>query len=84
MNTGYPCMDALVNWDPKTSIIELMVELQILLSEPVIEGCINVPAGDVYSKSPRLYNQMIIDSIVASRRVEGMKLGDNFSWIRPV
>lgn len=64
-------MDALVNWDPKTSIIELMVELQIMLSEPVIEGCINGPAGDICFNSPGTYNQMILDSIVASRRVEG-------------
>lgn len=72
MNTGCPCMDALINWDPKTSIIDLMVELQIMLSEPVIEGCVNGPAGEIYLKSPKNYKQMVQDSIVASRRVEGM------------
>lgn len=78
-------MDALINWDSKTSIIELMVELQLLLEVPVIEGCINGPAGDVFRNSPRLYNQMIQDSIVASRRIEGIIYNtNNSSWTRSV
>lgn len=73
MQSGRPCWSALdepADWDPETSIIGLLVSLQHLLTHPNLMDPINLSAADIYEKSPRLYDQLSRDCVVASRRVE--------------
>ncbi|OUM66875.1 hypothetical protein PIROE2DRAFT_5859, partial [Piromyces sp. E2] len=42
----------------------------LLLAEPVIDNAINIFAAQAYLSSPHLYNQLVKDSVVASRKVE--------------
>jgi len=42
-----------------------------LLVEPVLENAVNIFAAQAYLNSPHLYNQLVKDCVVASRKVEG-------------
>ncbi|KAJ3394487.1 Ubiquitin-conjugating enzyme E2 U [Lobulomyces angularis] len=70
--TGKPCLDYLDDpylWQPEFSITSLLLQLQFLLSNPILLNPINAVAADVCLNSPRLYEQLIKDSVVASRRI---------------
>jgi len=73
MKTGKPCVDFLDNeeiWEPGTTIIGILQSLQLLLTEPVMDNAINIFAAQAYVSSPHLYNQLVKDCVVASRKVE--------------
>ncbi|ORX43775.1 UBC-like protein, partial [Piromyces finnis] len=74
MTTGKPCVDFLDNdeiWKPGTTITGILQSMQLLLAEPVLDNAVNIFAAQAYSSSPHLYNQLVKDSVVASRKVEG-------------
>ncbi|KAJ1330167.1 hypothetical protein BSLG_009591 [Batrachochytrium salamandrivorans] len=54
-----------------SSIERLILTLnkKCMLSEPCLDGAINPAAADIFMTSPRLYSQLVQDSVVASRRV---------------
>jgi ubiquitin-conjugating enzyme E2 U len=75
MKTGKPCLDILGDqWSPNYSLSHLLLQLQLFLSHPEVENYVNAPAADIYIHSPRLYNQMIQDCIIASRKIHGIIL----------
>lgn len=42
-----------------------------MLAHPVVRNPINIQAAEMYCNSPRLYDQIARDSVVASRRIVG-------------
>jgi ubiquitin-protein ligase len=67
-STGLPCSSVLdaASWDARTSVMGLLVHLQLLLHEPVVEGAVNPDAAEMLSVCPRLFEQLARDSCVAS------------------
>jgi ubiquitin-protein ligase len=76
MFTGRPCIDFLDDWVRDTSMLNLLVQIQTLLVNPVLEGAVNLQAAEVYEKSPKLYERLVRDSVIASRRLEGIQSSD--------
>jgi ubiquitin-protein ligase len=68
---GRPCIEYLVDWVKDTSMISLLVQIQTLLAFPVIENAVNLQAVEVFEKSPRLYDRLVRDCVIASRRIKG-------------
>lgn len=76
METGKPCMEFLDDptcWIPSSySIRTILIHLQVLLASPTFSSPpVNVKAYNTLINSTRLYNQLAMDCVVASRRVEG-------------
>ncbi|KAI8912260.1 ubiquitin-conjugating enzyme/RWD-like protein [Powellomyces hirtus] len=73
MHTGKPCISFLedpMEWEPETRISQLLMFLQALLANPGLDYPVNIAAAEIYQTSPRLYDQLVRDCVVASRRVE--------------
>ncbi|ORY36291.1 UBC-like protein, partial [Rhizoclosmatium globosum] len=74
MHTGIPCIDFLDDssaWKPNLTVYGMLLSLQNLILNPNLENPVNAPAAEIYSQSPRLYEQLCRDCVVASRRIEG-------------
>ena len=71
MKTGEPCLPD-IEWTNTINIFQYIVQIHTLLMNPHISEYVNAPAADIFLNSPRLYNQMIQDCVVASRRIAGM------------
>ncbi|KAJ3014859.1 Ubiquitin-conjugating enzyme E2 U [Thoreauomyces humboldtii] len=73
MQTGKPCMSLIDDpdeWLPGTSIPHLLMALRTLLANPGLDYPVNMAAAEIYQSSPRLYDQLVRDCVVASRRVD--------------
>ncbi|KAL5035616.1 hypothetical protein BDV3_005503 [Batrachochytrium dendrobatidis] len=73
MNTGKPCISFLDfenEWNSSISMQAILLQLQCMLSEPCLESPVNPAAADIFQRSPRLYDQLVQDSVVASRRLD--------------
>ncbi|KAI8808916.1 ubiquitin-conjugating enzyme/RWD-like protein [Cladochytrium replicatum] len=74
IRSGRPCSDLLDqpdSWNPNIRIHTVLESLQNLLADPNLDDPVNVAAAEVFRKSPRLYEQLIRDCVVSSRRVYG-------------
>ncbi|KNC96524.1 uncharacterized protein SPPG_08112 [Spizellomyces punctatus DAOM BR117] len=72
MNTGRPCVPFLEDsneWDPETPILSILVYLQAILANPGLDRPVNIAASEIYTSSPRLYDQLVRDCVIASRRI---------------
>ncbi|KAI9098606.1 ubiquitin-conjugating enzyme/RWD-like protein [Phlyctochytrium arcticum] len=72
MQTGRPCISFLedtLDWNPDMPILEMLAFVQFLLANPSLDDPVNAAAADIYTNSPRLYDQLVRDCVVASRRV---------------
>jgi ubiquitin-conjugating enzyme E2 U len=73
MDTGKPCMDLLDDpscWSEKLHGVKyILLSLQTMLASPVLESPVNADAARCFASSPRMYRQMVLDCVVASRRV---------------
>ncbi|KAJ1553659.1 Ubiquitin-conjugating enzyme E2 U [Nowakowskiella sp. JEL0078] len=72
IETGRPCIDVLDRkraWGQNLTINGLLIYLQFLLANPNSENPVNNHALDVFNQSPRLYNQLVRDCVIASRRI---------------
>ncbi|KAI9328578.1 ubiquitin-conjugating enzyme E2 U-like protein, partial [Zopfochytrium polystomum] len=73
METGRPCwaaLDDLDEWDPDLSIVGMLTSLQFLLANPTPSNAVNDAACSIFLQSPRLYDQLARDCVLASQRVE--------------
>ena len=43
----------------------------MMLDNPVLENPVNLQAAKMFQSRPKRYRQMVFDSVVASKRVEG-------------
>ncbi|XP_062516627.1 ubiquitin-conjugating enzyme E2 U-like [Corticium candelabrum] len=73
MKTGKPCMDLLDEpscWSENVQGVQyILLSIQALLAEPVLENAVNIHAAHCFVSSPRMYRQMVLDCVAASRRV---------------
>ncbi len=72
--TGRLCVDFLDDaseWNPNYSLIMILCQIQNMLAHPVVRNPINLHAAEMYCNSPRLYDQIARDSVIASRRIAG-------------
>ncbi|KAJ3152130.1 Ubiquitin-conjugating enzyme E2 U [Geranomyces michiganensis] len=73
MTTGKPCasfLDDPTEWEPNTSISHLLIFLQSLLANPGLLDPVNVAAAEILDSAPHLYDQLVRDCVIASRRLE--------------
>ncbi|KAJ3165286.1 Ubiquitin-conjugating enzyme E2 U [Geranomyces variabilis] len=73
MYSGKPCasfLDDPAEWEPNTSIPHLLIFIQSLLANPGLLDPVNVAAAEILDSSPHLYDQLVRDCVVASRRLE--------------
>lgn len=72
--SGVPCVDFLDNqedWKGYYSITYMLLSIQMLLSNPVLANAVNVEAAKMCHDAPGAYKQMILDNVLASKRVDG-------------
>ena len=50
----------------------------MLLSNPVIENAVNPNAAQIFASSPTSFRQMVLDCVLASKRVEGKIIAHQF------
>lgn len=77
--TGRPCLNILEDcaWNPDFRISQVLVMVQNLLTSPEITNAVNYEAAKIYENSPRLYEQLARDSVVASIRLQnGLRIFD--------
>ncbi|KAJ3123200.1 Ubiquitin-conjugating enzyme E2 U [Nowakowskiella sp. JEL0407] len=70
--TGKPCLnilDQFGSWKEEFTVGGLLIYLQWLLANPCLENPLNFSAAEIYMQSPRLYNQLVRDCVIASRRI---------------
>ncbi|KAI9203516.1 ubiquitin-conjugating enzyme/RWD-like protein [Polychytrium aggregatum] len=71
--TGKPCLPYLSDeslWDPAMGIVSILMELQTMLANPGLVDPINLPAAQIFECSPHLYDQLVRDCVIASRRID--------------
>ncbi|XP_013380748.1 ubiquitin-conjugating enzyme E2 U [Lingula anatina] len=71
--TGRPCIDFLDDytlWKDTYTIGYILMNIQLLLCNPVIENAVNLDAADMLITSPHSYRQMVQDCVAASQRVD--------------
>lgn len=75
--TGQICadfLDDMHSWKEFYSIPYMLLSVQMLLSNPVIENAVNPNAAQIFASSPTSFRQMVLDCVLASKRVEaGLK-----------
>lgn len=79
MKTGRPCIDFVDDvslWRESYSLHFILISLQFMLSNPVIEGAINVEAANICEDQPDLYRHMTLDCVKASQQLFGNKFGE--------
>lgn len=73
MITGRPCIDFLddyENWKDTYNLGYILLNIQIMLSNPVLDNAVNPEAADMILNSPHSYNQMVMECVTASQRVD--------------
>jgi len=77
MQTGVPCMEFLNDaecWKQFYDVAYILLQLQILLDNPVLDNPVNLEAATMLKKRPQQYMQMARDCVAASKKVEaGLK-----------
>ncbi|KAI8903367.1 ubiquitin-conjugating enzyme/RWD-like protein [Gorgonomyces haynaldii] len=69
--TGRVCAGFLQEgWHPDMRIGHLLIQIQQLLVEPVLEDPVNEDAAQMYTQSIHLYEQLVRDTVVATKRLE--------------
>ena len=49
----------------------MLLGIQMMLSNPVLDDAVNVEAAKMCSTAPSAYKQMILENVLASKRVDG-------------
>eukprot|EP00794_Sanderia_malayensis_P017665 gene17665-19426_t len=73
MKTGRPCIDFIDNlndWKTSYDLVYIFLNLQLMLSNPVLENPVNIEAAQMLHLRPKQYCQMVLDTVQASRRFE--------------
>lgn len=73
--SGVPCIDFLMNqddWRDYYSINYILLSLQTMLSNPVIKDAVNVDAAQLFKSRKAAYQEMVLSTVLASKRVDGM------------
>ncbi|KAJ3407267.1 Ubiquitin-conjugating enzyme E2 U [Chytridiales sp. JEL 0842] len=73
MQSGKPCIEFLDDidvWSPDMTIYSILLSIQNMLIEPCLDNPVNPAAAQMYISSPRLYDQLSRDCVVASRRLD--------------
>ncbi|XP_032243043.2 ubiquitin-conjugating enzyme E2 U [Nematostella vectensis] len=71
--TGIPCLDFLDDydqWKEYYSLNYILLSIQMMLSNPVLKDAVNADAAQMYRSSPGAYRQLVLDSVLASKRVD--------------
>ncbi|KAJ3274089.1 NAD-dependent histone deacetylase sir2 [Terramyces sp. JEL0728] len=80
IETGRPCIAFLSDidwWRSDIQIVEMLIHIQNLLDEPELENAVNMDAVDMIEHSPKLYNQLVRDAVIATQRLEqGVEIFD--------
>ncbi|KAI9000252.1 ubiquitin-conjugating enzyme/RWD-like protein, partial [Gaertneriomyces semiglobifer] len=77
MKDGRPCIPFLTDeseWNSNTPLPNILLQLQFLLANPGLDQPVNIAAAEIYTSAPHLYEQLIRDSVIASRRIRGKVL----------
>lgn len=71
MKTGRPCIDFMDDsnhWNENYNLVYVLLNLQVMLANPVLDNPINIEAAKMLRSSPKQYRQMVFDSVYASKR----------------
>eukprot|EP00112_Aurelia_sp_Birch-Aquarium-sp1_P001333 Seg1140.3 transcript_id=Seg1140.3/GoldUCD/mRNA.D3Y31 product="Ubiquitin-conjugating enzyme E2 U" protein_id=Seg1140.3/GoldUCD/D3Y31 len=72
VQSGIPCVDFLDDmreWK-QYDLAYILLSLQVMLDNPVLENPVNLQAARLLQSRPKRYKQMVLDSVVASKRLE--------------
>ncbi|XP_039274129.1 ubiquitin-conjugating enzyme E2 U-like [Styela clava] len=71
--TGQPCIelfsDYLKNGSSGLSISNLLINLQTLLSNPVLDNAVNAEAADLLKTAPHIYIQLVKNCVIESKKL---------------
>ncbi|XP_075251116.1 uncharacterized protein LOC142343228 isoform X2 [Convolutriloba macropyga] len=88
MSSGKPCMSLLEQgvWTTDVTMHSVLLTLQELLSNPIVEGAVNVEAAEALTQVPEIYTRMCSDCIQASIRVNAglpaFDPSDELNWLK--
>uniref|UniRef100_A0A8D0HKM5 Ubiquitin conjugating enzyme E2 U n=1 Tax=Sphenodon punctatus TaxID=8508 RepID=A0A8D0HKM5_SPHPU len=77
--SGKPCLDFLDNpkdWDPKLTMSDILLAIQVMLSNPVLENAVNLEAAAMLQNDIDLYRRVVIQCVRASKHLEGISFED--------
>lgn len=77
MQTGVPCMEFLNDvkcWKQCFDVAYILLQLQVMLDNPVLDNPVNLEAATMFKKRPLQYKQMVLDCVFTSKQLEaGLK-----------
>jgi len=62
------------DWRDYYSITYILLGIQTMLSNPVIKDAVNIDAAQLCKSRKAAYQQMVLSTVLASKRVDGMLL----------
>ncbi|XP_066481950.1 ubiquitin-conjugating enzyme E2 U [Tiliqua scincoides] len=71
--SGRPCLDFLddpTKWDPNLSLTNILLSIQVLLSNPVLTNAVNLEAAKMLRNNYALYRERVIQCVKASQHLE--------------
>uniref|UniRef100_A0A8C6YN93 Ubiquitin conjugating enzyme E2 U n=1 Tax=Nothoprocta perdicaria TaxID=30464 RepID=A0A8C6YN93_NOTPE len=74
--SGRPCIDFLDNpeeWKEKLTISNILLAIQVMLSNPVTENAVNAEAAEMLKNNMPLYRQMVMQCVRNSLHPEGIR-----------
>ncbi|XP_019383995.1 PREDICTED: ubiquitin-conjugating enzyme E2 U isoform X1 [Gavialis gangeticus] len=72
-HSGKPCIDFLDDpnkWNRKLTMCDILLTIQVMLSNPVLENAVNMEAAEMLKNNLALYRQMVIQCVRTSQRLE--------------
>lgn len=79
--TGEPCIDLFQqrskHSSDKVSLIGLLVNLQALLSNPILENAVNTEAASLLETAPHIYTQLVKNCVTESRKLVELLKGQD-------
>nr|XP_003220182.2 PREDICTED: ubiquitin-conjugating enzyme E2 U [Anolis carolinensis] len=71
--SGRPCVDFLDDpskWNPKYTMLSILLSIQVMLSKPVLNNAVNLEAAKMMQNNYRQYRQRVIQCVKASQHIE--------------
>lgn len=78
--TGKPCVDFLDNpwkWEEHFSLTAILLNIQVMMSNPVLEDPVNVEAAQMLREDPAGYREIVVECVRASKQLKAN--GVNFA-----
>nr|XP_033774178.1 ubiquitin-conjugating enzyme E2 U isoform X2 [Geotrypetes seraphini] len=70
--SGKPCidfLDKLEEWNTRLTMTNILLTIQVMLSNPIMENPVNLEAAEMQQNNPLLYRKVVFDCVRASKHL---------------